>query len=91
VHGDGVSLENLDEDEVLALRYDEPATGDELALWCGGGLLGQTITVPTSAGPAPAEVGDWIVRDATGVFTVHAHEDFVLHYCAPEAWVSGSR
>jgi len=83
VHDDGVILENLDEDEVLALRYNEPATGTELAQWCGGGLVGHTITLPTSAGPAPAEVGGWIVRDAAGAFTVHAHEDFVLHDGAP--------
>ncbi len=83
MHDGRVSLENLDDDEVLALRYDEPATGDELALWCGGGLLGQTITVPTTAGPTSAEVGDWIVRDAEGAFTVHPHEEFVLHYSAP--------
>ncbi len=85
MHDGGVSLENLDEDEVLALRYDEPAAGTELAKWCGGGLVGHTITVPTTAGPAPAEVGDWIVRDAAGAYTVHSHEDFVLHYGAPEA------
>jgi len=83
VHHDSVSLENLDDDEVLALRYDEPATGDELARWCGGRLLGQTITVPTTSGPTSAEVGDWIVRDALGAFTVHPHEEFVLHYGAP--------
>jgi len=83
VHDGGVSLEKLDEDEVLALHYDEPAAGAELAQWCGRGLVGHTITVPTVSGPAPAELGNWIVRDAKGAFTVQSHEEFVLHHGAP--------
>lgn len=82
-HDGSVSLEQLEPDEVLALRYDTPAAGVDLAEWCVGGLLGETITVPTSRGAATARVGDWIVRDAQGAFTVHSHEDFALHYGAP--------
>lgn len=58
---------------VTALRYDEPAVAEELAIWCAGelevaqdGSVPPTIWVPTLKGPRPAAVGDWIVRRAAG-------------------------
>ena len=78
-----MSLEELEPDEVLALRYDEPTAGPDLAHWCGGGLIGETVIVPSLRGPVVARVGDWIVRDAGGGWSVLPHGDFVLHYGAP--------
>ena len=60
---------------VTALQYDEPAAAADLATWCGAQLevdeTGQqppTIWVPTSRGPRPAGLGDWIVRRMSGEF-----------------------
>ena len=75
-----MSLEHLEPDEVLALRYDEPSSAADLAEWCSGGLVGRTITVPSLHGVASAELGDWIVRDAEGSFSVLPHEQFALRY-----------
>lgn len=75
-----MSLEHLEPDEVLALRYDEPSSAADLAEWCGGGLVGSSITVPSGVGVAPAALGDWIVRDAGGGFSVVPHEQFALRY-----------
>jgi hypothetical protein len=70
-----VPLDDLTPDEVLALRFDETAVADELALWCGGsvertaaedGSVVTTVWAPTSKGPRPAVLGDWIVRTPDG-------------------------
>ena len=66
-------IDDLAPDEVLALRFDEPAVADELAAWCGGqveravaedGSETATVWVPTTKGPRPAVLGDWVVRRA---------------------------
>lgn len=68
-------LDDLTPDEVVALRFDETAIADEMAQWCGGsvervtgedGTVVTTIWAPTSRGPRPAVLGDWIVRGADG-------------------------
>lgn len=68
-------IDALEPDEVLALRFDEPAVADELAAWCGGqveraqaadGTGTATVWVPTAKGPRPAVLGDWVVRRADG-------------------------
>ena len=79
-HHDGMSLEELAPDEVIALRFEDAAVAEELATWCDGGLMGETITVPTGIGVQPAHVGDWIVRDASGHFEVLSHDRFALKY-----------
>ena len=70
-----MSPDDLRPDEVLALRYDEAATADELAAWCGGsvervaledGSIVTTVWAPTDKGPRPAVLGDWVVRTAEG-------------------------
>lgn len=68
-----MTLPDSDEDVVTALRYDEVAVASDLASWCGGELekaldpdLPPTIWVPTSKGPRPAGLGDWIVRRMSG-------------------------
>ena len=75
-----MSLDKLDRDEVIALRFEDPSFADELASWCDGGVIGATITVPVGSGMPPAVVGDWVVRDAQGRFEVLLHETFVLRF-----------
>ena len=73
---------------VTALRYDEVAVAAELAAWCGGEVeeaddadVPPTIWVPTSKGPRPAGLGDWIVRRMeTGGYYVCTPQEFsALH------------
>ena len=75
-----MSLEDLAPDEVIALRFEDLGVAEELALWCDGGVLGECVTVPSKGGLATASVGDWIVRDPSGDFSVLPHEKFVLRY-----------
>lgn len=75
-----MSLEHLDDDEVLALHFSESALGPELAQWCDGGLVGDTVTVPVGSGVARARVGDWILREPSGCFRVMSREDFAVGY-----------
>ncbi len=68
-------LDDLAPDEVLALRFDDAAVADDLAQWCGGsvervpaedGTVVTTVWAPTTRGPRPAVLGDWVVRTAEG-------------------------
>lgn len=67
-----MTLEALAPDEVLALRFDEPAAAEDFARWCDGAVerLGTpdgvvtTLWVPTRKGPRPAVLGSWLVRHA---------------------------
>lgn len=77
-----MSLEDLDDDEVLALHFSGAALGPELAQWCDGGLVGDTITVPVGSGLATARVGDWILREPSGNFRVMSREDFAIRYAS---------
>jgi len=70
-----VPLDDLAPDEVLALRFDDAAVADDLAQWCGGsvervpaedGTVVTTVWAPTTRGPRPAVLGDWVVRTAEG-------------------------
>lgn len=72
-------IDALAPDEVLALRFDEPAVAEELAAWCGGqveravaedGSVTATVWVPTAKGPRPAVLGDWVVRRSVEDHTV---------------------
>jgi len=66
-----MSLDALDDDEVVALRFDVAAVAQEIAAWCGGkvehargadGDVVTTVWVPTAKGSRPALLGDWVVR-----------------------------
>lgn len=81
-----MSRQLLGDDEVLALRYDEPAAAADLTSWCTGELVvcapptPPTIMVPTAAGPLPARLGDWIVRAGAGDFRPYTPEEFAAHF-----------
>ena len=76
------------DDEVLALRYDEPALAGELARWCGGHVertpagddVVTTLVVPTARGPRTARLGDWIAMHEPGDFHVFTPEDFAARH-----------
>ncbi len=68
-----MSIDTPAPDEVLALRFDEPALADDLAAWCGGRVERTAVHgadpvtcvwVPTMKGPRAALLGDWVVRRA---------------------------
>lgn len=79
-----------DESVVTALRYDEPAVAADLAAWCGGDLevvedgLPPTIWVPTSKGPRPATLGNWIVRRMTGDYYPCSPDEFAARHAPLE-------
>ena len=87
--------DQLAEDEVVALRYDEIAVTEELASWCNGEVARRegadgpdedalVILVPTAKGPLPAQFGDWIVRRDEGDFYPCSPETFAaLHQPLP--------
>lgn len=76
-----MSLDHLQPDEVLALRFDEVAAAPDLALWCNGGLVGDSLTVPGRDGRMQvAHPGDWVVLAADGTYEVWSHRDFSLRY-----------
>ncbi len=84
-----VSLDAPAPDEVLALRFDEPAVADELAAWCGGrveraraedGSVTATLWVPTLRGPRPAVLGDWVVRRGPDDHSVMDAADFAASH-----------
>jgi hypothetical protein len=76
-----------DADVVTALQYDEPAVAADLAAWCGGELeqpvdpqLPATIWVPTSKGPRPAGLTDWIVTHMDGAYYVCSAQTFATRH-----------
>ncbi len=83
-------IDGLEPDEVLALRFDEPTAAEDLAAWCGGRVErvihlddaqeGVLIWVPTTQGPRPATLGDWIVRRKPGDFAPVSETEFVAHF-----------
>ncbi len=75
--------------EVVALRFDEHAVAEDLAVWCGGrvtwapgedGRPVVTIWVPTHKGPRPALFGDWIVRRGDEDYQPYAPQDFAARF-----------
>jgi len=85
----GMSLDALSPDEVLALRFDHESDAEELAEWCGGavervatqsGAVVTSVLVPTTKGPRPALLGNWIVRSADGSLRVMEAEDFAARH-----------
>lgn len=80
-----MSVDALETDEVLALRFDSEAVAAELAAWCGGEVLqGEgsrlTVWVPTPRGPRPALLGHWIVRRALDEYRPYAPDDFQAQF-----------
>ncbi|MCW2616794.1 MAG: hypothetical protein JWN08_3788 [Frankiales bacterium] len=76
-----MTLETPDADEVVALRFEDETFAEQLALWCGGGVVGAVVVVPVGSGVAEAHAGQWIVRHPDGAFEVVDHEDFALRFC----------
>jgi len=83
-----MSIESMGANEVLALRFDEPSASHDLAHWCGGRVdddsAAPVVWVPTSAGPKPAVLGDWIVRHEQQGFLVMSHEDFSARHTSAD-------
>ena len=81
-----MSLERLDPDEALALRFDAPELAEELAAWCAGqvdrgdGTVPPLVWVPSNHEPHAARVGDWIVRMPDGSFAPMDPVEFAAHY-----------
>ena len=80
-------LDDLAPTEVMALRFDEPATATELATWCGGEVAHLAhqpdvvvILVPGPDHARPAYVGDWITREPDGTHRVYRPEDFEARF-----------
>lgn len=84
-------MDQADEADVVALRFDEVHIAAELANWCGGeveefpseGVTGGTrvvIWVPGPDRPEPARLGDWIVRLPDGTFRRCSPEDFAAKF-----------
>lgn len=80
-------IDDLQPDEVIALRFDESAVIEELAQWCGGDVeqtldpleptgVRRVIWVPTAAGLQKASLGWWILRRADGDFWPMPPEEF---------------
>lgn len=73
-------------DEVLALRYDEPAAAVDLALWCEGHLEEApdggppVIWIPGKDGPEAAVVGTWVVRYADGQWAALSPRQFAATF-----------
>lgn len=77
------------DDDVVAMRFDEEAVAADLARWCNGqvvltedieGVTTTTIYVPTSKGPRPALLGDWIVRTPDGAFAPCSPATFAARF-----------
>jgi hypothetical protein len=75
--------------EVVALRFDEHAVAEDLAVWCGGkatsapGPDGEpvvTVWVPTAKGTRPALFGDWIVRRADDDYRPYSPTEFAARF-----------
>lgn len=86
-----MSLQQRVDDEVTALRFDEPAAAEELARWCGGEVTVceddpdcRVLLVPTSVGAMAARPGDWIVRHAEGDFRPYSAEGFAARFTPAE-------
>jgi hypothetical protein len=61
--------------EIEAQHLTEPNTPDEVALWCGGRVVGDGITghplaieIDTLEGTMRGEPGDWIIKGVKGEF-----------------------
>jgi hypothetical protein len=82
-----VSSEPSDASPVTALRFDEPAVAQDLAVWCGGEVAvpvdapdDLTILVPDINGPKPAHLGDWIVLEGDGSYRAYSPEAFAAKF-----------
>lgn len=76
-----MSLDQLRPDEVVALRFDETAVAEDLARWCGGGVVGTQLTVPGRDGRLQvAQPGDWVVLASDGNYEVWSPREFGLRF-----------
>lgn len=80
-----MTLQSPADDEVVALRYDEPAAAEELARWCDGRLAPvpdgpPAILVPSQGQARPALLGDWIVRGGQGDWLTCSPEEFAARF-----------
>ena len=83
-----MTLQSPADDEVVALRYDEPAAAEELAAWCDGRVVPvpgapeapPAIWVPTQGEARPALLGDWIIKQGTDRWLTCSPEDFAARF-----------
>ena len=79
------------DDDVVVARQFLPGTAGGLAGWCGGYLVlathptqtgrgGVAIRVPNGDGSSLAWLGDWIIRNAAGEFSVQSDQDFTARH-----------
>jgi hypothetical protein len=83
-------IDALQPDEVMAMQFDTIATAADLAAWCGGEVLALAevldaepttfILVPTVEGSQRAQLGDWIVRNSSGAFSVMSTRQFAARH-----------
>lgn len=83
-------LDELEPDEVVALRYEDETSGPDLAAWCGGqvgvdldpadGREIPIVRVPTPTGVQRALIGDWIVRGSDGEFSALSNAEFAARH-----------
>ena len=76
--------------EISAIRYTDWIRGLEISQWCDGyqhiretleGYLVYWLTVPDRHDDfVIAEIGDFILQDREGYFSVMKAEEFVKHY-----------
>ena len=76
--------------EISAIRYTDSIRGLEIAQWCEGyqnigetleGRLVHWLSVPDRNDDfVVAEIGDFVLQDSEGYFSVMTAEEFVKHY-----------
>jgi hypothetical protein len=80
----------MGDDVVVARRHTED-NSREIAQWCDGELVlrddprragvgGVAVSVLTATGGTHAWLGDWVVMDVDGTFSVQWHEDFTARH-----------